>query len=57
LQNCWQKIPAIPAEKVIGPALLTGFSGKSLRKPVAEILAALGLASFAVMAEKIHSSK
>jgi hypothetical protein len=41
---------AIPAEKVTGPALLIGFSGESLRKPLSESLAASGLAGFAGMA-------
>jgi hypothetical protein len=41
---------AIPAEKVTGSALLAGFSGKSLRKPVFENLAASGLAGLAGMA-------
>jgi hypothetical protein len=47
--------PAIPAEKVTGPALLTGFSGESLRKPLSESLAASGLAGFAGMANETLS--
>jgi hypothetical protein len=43
-------LTAIPAEKVTEPALLTGFSGESLRKPLSESLAASGLAGFAGMA-------
>jgi hypothetical protein len=46
-----QNYSAIPAEKVTEPALLTGFSGERLRKPLSESLAASGLAGFAGMAE------
>jgi hypothetical protein len=48
---------AIPAEKVTGPALLTGFSGESLRKPVSEGLAASGLAGLAGMAVHAFPAK
>jgi hypothetical protein len=41
---------AILAEKVTGPALLIGFSGECLRKPLSESLSASGLAGFAGMA-------
>jgi hypothetical protein len=48
-------LPAIPAEKVTGSALLAGFSGESLRKPVFENLAASGLAGLAGMAVVLPS--